>query len=117
MFPQCRARPAAAAWPARRAHRRRFATCSARATVNSVWANKGGGPGLLAVPLLSGANAFVLDYFQSLCCGAFVQLSAGTGVTIAPSSRSVPEPATLALFAIGFALAGFTARCKREMPA
>ena len=86
-------------------------------TVNSVWANKGGGPGLLAVPLLSGANPFVLDYFQSLCCGAFVQLSAGTGVTIAPPSRSVPEPATLALFAMGFALAGFTARCKREMPA
>ena len=86
-------------------------------TVDSVWAAKGGGPGPLSVPLLPGANPFVLDYFQSACCGAFVQLSAGTGVTIAPPSAAVPEPTSLALFVLGLAVAGFVrGRDRRTLP-
>lgn len=83
-------------------------------TYRTDWFDKAGGPGLIGnIPLLAGANPFIVDYYQGPCCGAFIELEARGNVVITPPAV-VPEPATVALTATGLAvLTGIAGRRRR----
>jgi len=86
-------------------------------TQNSAWFTKGGGPGAVSLNLVSGTNPFTLDYFQGPCCGAFINITVGSGITVTPPTpptTSTPEPATFALMAGGLAGVGVVARRRRS---
>jgi len=86
-------------------------------TQNSAWFTKGGGPGAVTLNLIGGTNPFTLDYFQGPCCGAFINIAVGSGVTVSPPtppSTTTPEPATVVLMAGGLAGVGAVARRRRS---
>jgi PEP-CTERM motif len=73
-------------------------------TQNSAWFLKGGGPGAVTLNLLGGTNPFTLDYFQGPCCGAFIDITVGQGITVTPPTpppSTVPEPGAVALLGTG----------------
>jgi hypothetical protein len=89
-----------------------------RLTVNGIiqrtdWFNKGGGPGLVGgLDLVAGVNPFTFDYYQGPCCGAFIELRTGAGITVTPPTTA-PEPGTWALMATGLVGVAGVARRRR----
>lgn len=90
------------------------------AVVRTDWYDKGGGPGWIQFMLNAGANPFVFDYYQGPCCGAYVNLTPGRGVTIDPpvnpgTPTVAPEPSSLVLTGMGILAVGFGARRRRRV--
>ena len=75
------------------------------ATVYSRWPG-GTNPAPFFVSLLQGENSFTIDYANTACCNAFLDVRTPNGVTMSPrnpASTTVPEPATVVLMGAGLA--------------